>query len=152
MRLDKFRQKSRMVFVAFMVYSRMNRYFGFAKYPVLILALLPMGGHLFCCVHCHSCEHVHNEASEYLLPVNCCQHQETPCNHKHECYGNDQPVIMPQRSNAELIKPFWTAFDSLFVIVPVICEPAVVSYHYDISSSLSALPVRLHMLYRLLLI
>ena len=137
--------------IVVMIYCGMNRYFGFAQYPVLILALLPMGGHLFCCAHCHSCEHIHHEA-ESLLPVNCCQCQETPCNHKHECNSSDQPVIMPQRSNDESVKPLWTAFESFSAFVPVIGESAVVSCLHDISPSLSALPVRLHMLYRSLLI
>ena len=137
--------------VIFVICRGMDRYFGFAKYPVLILALLPMGGHLFCCAHCHSCcEQTHHDASEYLQPVHCCQ--ETPYKHKHECNGNSQPVIVSRRSGDESVKPFWISFTGLSAFIPVLCEPALVNDPHVIPLSPSALPVRLHLLYRSLLI
>ena len=140
--------------------SNMKRSMNLVKYPLFIIAILPtvLGGHLFCCAYDLPCEHTHHETLESRPITSCClevsfDHKcEYVCDHTHDCQGNDQPAITPSRGINKTLKPF-----SIFVCdcIPVAsaCQQLLATgFHEKIVEHSSALPVRLHLFYRLLLI
>jgi len=130
------------------------------KYPLFMIAILPtlLGGHLFCCAYDLPCEHTHHESLESRPITSCCldvhfEHEcEYTCDHTHHCQGNDQPAITPSRSINKTVKLFSIPVCDCTPVASVCHQFQVTGFHNTIVESFSALPVRLHLLYRSLLI
>ena len=125
----------------------MDRY---PKYLIRFLVLLYMlvTAHLVCCAHTHP-EESHSQHCSGEHPVMCC------CQNGHDahaCNEAEQPMIRVQRDVDEAVKLFPISLLAFVSDVPVthslhstgICDAATIS--------LAAPSVRLHLLYRSLLI
>ena len=136
----------------------MNRDPGFIKYSILFLALLHVivSGHVVCCAHfvsqfvCHfgdHCRHSHHQVPENHQPVCCC-----PNDHNDEefsCNVNDQPAVAPQRDGGETENLAPSAvFAPVLRITPLILSGS----RGPLTPGSSTAPLRLHLLYRSLLI
>ena len=140
----------------------MNHYPDFVKYLVLSLILLhtSAGGHLFCCAHAHSlplipcadesCDHSLHQPPNDHPPACCCQ--DDSCDHQNLCNENEQLVVLALRNADEVAKNL-SVPPSVFVsTVPVVYQPFLIGFRDTVAGNPSALPLRLHLLYGVLLI
>ena len=135
----------------------MYHYHGLMKYPVVVLILLYAlaGGHTLCAYwhcphptpHCdHPCGDSHHQEEEPC----CCP--DEPCSRKHHCDGNDQPTIVVRRDVDDTTNPLTVPFLDCVAFVGIELPPVGIVLHDAVAVCSSALPVRLHLLYRSLLI
>ncbi len=158
----------------------MDRYPASLKYLVVLLAFLHTlaGGHAYCCVHVHWSEtesgnvtdtilglrhshhahpgghhnHSHHHATDEPLNSNCCCCQDDPCDHDHGCNGSGQQAISPPRSADDASEQLQAPI-SFFVFTVPVTPPSIATGIQDtVSIPSPALPLRLHLLYGLLLI
>ncbi len=158
----------------------MDRYPALLKYLVVCLAFLHTlaGGHIYCCAHVHWTEtesgnvadtlftlrhshhshqgghrhdHSHHRVTDESQDSTCCC-QDDPCSHDHACDGNGQQAISTQRSVDEAAKLFPVPLPFFVSIVPVTTPSVATGFHDTIPVPSPALPLRLHLLYGLLLI
>jgi len=137
----------------------MDRYPDYVRYLVVCLVAVYTlaDGHLLCapCLassenHCvEHCEYSHRQTSGVLTSTGCCSDDHN--SKKNLCGGNDLPAIVVQCSTEELAKLLeWHMTDCTFATHvkcrPVVLRDAETCYFY------SALSLRLHLLYELLVI
>ena len=129
----------------------MIRCFGFNKCRVLILLLLSVvaGGHVLCCAHWHPCEHEHHEVLDDHSTPCCCQ--LVPCNHDRQCSENEQTVEARGKRVGEKRNFCGYAISTLFHFSHL-SHLTTSCLRDHVTDNLSALPVRLHLFYKLLLI
>ena len=140
----------------------MDRYPDCIKYLVLLLVLLHtlVSGHLFCCAHAHSlpqiscaekpCDHSHCQPPKDHPPTCCCQ--DDSCDHPDPCNGNEPLVLLTVRSIDDIAKWHSVPFSALVSTVPVVYQPVLVGFRDTIAIHPSALSLRLHLFYGVLLI
>ena len=126
-----------------MEFDSMGHILSFIKYPILVLALLPivMGGHLFCCAHWQ----YHDESSECSSPTN--GYQETPYDREQECNGSGQSAVTSSRNVNEMSKLLPL---SVFIFV-VAVTPSFVTVGWCDTVSVP-LSLRPHLFYGVLLL
>ena len=123
----------------------------------LVMLYALTGGH-FLCALCHfshsaeltkhDCSHSQCQPPEVPPPTPCCSDN---CE-GHPCDTGELPDVILQRTNDESVNPFLVSsvvFDS---DVSLGYQQGHVGYHETITFNLSALSLRLHLLYRVLLI
>ena len=158
----------------------MDRYPASLKYLVVLLAFLHTlaGGHAYCCDHVHCSEyesgdmadalltlrhshhahpgghydHAHHHATDEPLNSNCCCCQDDPCDHDHGCNGSGQQAISPPRSADDALEQLQAPISFFVCTVPVTPPSVSTGFYETVSVPSPALPLRLHLLYGLLLI
>ncbi len=154
----------------------MDRYPSLLKFLVVFLTVLHTlaGGPLYCCAQghrpetdrkdiecghvadaflmlCHSHHHDHAYHAMNASPDSICRRcQDDPCHHV--CDGGDFQAICPSRNVDETWEHFLISSSFSVVTVPVTLQAVSIGYQDAVPISSSALPLRLHLLYGLLLI
>ena len=139
------------------IIGSMYYYHDFMKCSVIVLILLYAlaGGHGLCAyLHCsypssHSNRHCgdsHHQEDE----SSCCSGD--PCHGKHHCDGNDQSPVIVRRGTWDSANPLTVPFVDFVALGVIEPPPGNVSFREAVPVGHSALPVRLHLLYRSLLI
>jgi len=132
----------------------MQRYPRIIQYLVLCLAFLYAfaGGH-FLCAHSvshleHQCDQTHHQTPKDHSPSCCCPVDSG--GQKHRCHS--QPVIIVHRGVKESTNSLQNPYIAFVSVFPEEGSPGTSSLHDANVVSLSVPPVRLHLLYRSLLI
>ena len=136
----------------------MNRYHDFIRYLAvcLIVAYASTGGHVLCaiCHFSHSLEHAEHhcghsqcQPSEVPPPTHC---ESEPCE-GHPCDIDELPDVILPRSNDEPISPPSVSSSIVGSDVSVKYQPSLIDFR-TITSHTDALSLRLHLLYRVLVI
>ena len=139
----------------------MDRYPSCVNYLVLFLLLLHTlaSGHLVCYAHflptqpeqhvAYCCDHPCCPPPEENLPVHYCQNDTC---HSHHCNENKQPAIRTSRCIDETVNLMPVLIPKYISSVVVVPQSVIIGFLDTVARSPSALPLRLHLLCKVLLI